>query len=119
MSASPHFAASEFDCRCNCGFGIVNPELLYFLEAIREKFDRPVTILSGCRCKKHNKYVGGKSRSRHLTGEAADIVVKDIPPSEVADYCSTLLRDRGGLGRYKSFTHIDVRGHRARWKGVG
>ena len=52
-----------------------------------------------------------------VTGKAADIVVKGVPAADVADYCESLIRDRGGVGRYPGFTHIDVRGSLARWRG--
>ena len=33
----------------------------------------PFRVTSGCRCEAHNRAVGGKPGSAHLTGEAADI----------------------------------------------
>jgi len=114
---SPHFRRSEFACRCGCGFDSVVPALVFLLEAIREHFDEALTINSACRCRSHNREVGGASGSRHLAGEAADIVVRGVEPGVVADYCEELLDGRGGLGRYETFTHVDVRGYRARWRG--
>ncbi len=113
-SISPHFTKGEFKCPC-CGCGSISQELLYALEAVREHFNAPVTINSAFRCKPHNASVGGVGNSRHLYGEAADIVVRGVEPSEVADYCESLVRSHGGVGRYSTFTHIDVRGTKARW----
>lgn len=117
VKISPHFTMEEFACRCGCGFKNIVPELLYALECVREHFGRPVVVNSACRCEKHNRAEGGKPNSMHLYGKAADIGVRGVPPSEVADYCDSLIGDRGGVGRYSTFTHIDVRGARARWKG--
>jgi len=114
---SPNFSSAEFCCKCGCGYCKINNALLFALEAIREHFGQPITITSGCRCETHNANVGGKPGSRHLHGEAADMKVKWISPAEVAAYAANLIGDRGGVGRYSNFTHIDVRGHRARWSG--
>ena len=50
-----------------------------------------------------------------MNGNAADIAVKGINPKGVADYLESKYPDKYGLGRYKSFTHIDVRKNRSRW----
>jgi len=114
---SPHFTREEFACRCGCGFDRAASELVYALECVREHFGRTVRINSGCRCERRNAAEGGKPNSQHLYGRAADVAVAGVPPDEVADYCELLIGDRGGVGRYAAFTHIDVRGARARWKG--
>ena len=49
-----------------------------------------------------------------LYGLAADIVVT---AGKVADYAETLLPNTGGIGRYKGFTHVDVRKKKSRWNG--
>lgn len=43
------------------------------LDPLREKFNRPIIINSGFRCKALNDAVKGKQTSQHLKGEAADI----------------------------------------------
>ncbi len=117
MRVSPHFARGEFACRCGCGFAEAAPALIYVLECVRERFGRAVTINSGCRCETHNRAVGGTDGSCHLRGLAADITVRGVEPALVADYCESLVLERGGVGRYAGFTHVDVRGARARWSG--
>ena len=112
-SLSDHFDEREFACAC-CGEVVVEPGLVDVLEDVRRHFGKPVTVQSGYRCAAHNADVGGATYSQHLYGKAADIVVKDTDPSEVQDY---LREHAGGLGSYTSFTHVDVRGYTARWKG--
>lgn len=112
---SVNFSRSEFACRCGCGYDTVDAKLLEALEALRQHFGSPVSISSGCRCREHNQIVGGSSRSQHLFGRAADIVVRDVGPDEVADYLERTFTGRLGVGRYTRFTHVDSRGNAARW----
>lgn len=112
---SPYFKISEFRCKCGCGNVLYAYELLDVLEDVREHFNVPVIINSAYRCLTHNKAVGGSPLSQHMNGNAADIVVKGINPKRVADYLESKYPNRYGLGRYKSFTHIDVRKNRRRW----
>lgn len=112
---SKYFDRHEFACSCGCGFDTVDHELIILLEAIREQFDRPITINSGCRCPDHNAAVGGSENSQHLYGRAADIVVKDTPAVIVAEAAKML--DAPGLGEYENFTHVDSRVGFARWDG--
>lgn len=113
-----HFSPDEFRCH-HCGelpAGGMDPDLLALLEQIRAHFgDKPVTINSGYRCPAHNADIGGATNSQHLYGTAADIVVKDTKPSAVYAYLDPT--HNGGLGSYDTFTHVDVRGSRARWSG--
>lgn len=83
---------------------------------VREGF-RPPTL---------NEDVGGAPKSRHIYGEAVDLVRGDLDRDgdEDQDDKAILLRaaeavigNRGGVGRYpgSETVHIDVRGRRARW----
>jgi peptidoglycan hydrolase-like protein with peptidoglycan-binding domain len=115
-----HFKRSEFKCKCGkCGGFPVEPDkdLVVLLEKIRNHFGAAVTITSGVRCKTHNANVGGASSSQHLKGTAADIKVSGVKPSAVAAYAETLLPNSGGVGRYSTFTHVDVRANKSRWNG--
>ncbi|HAT3959732.1 TPA: DUF882 domain-containing protein [Citrobacter freundii] len=112
---SEHFNDSEFACKCGCGFKSVSPELVKRLEVIRNHFGAPLIISSACRCPKHNAKVGGAKASQHLLGTAADINVKGVTQSTVWAFINETWPDKGGLGRYNSFTHIDVRPVKARW----
>ena len=87
--------------------------LLEALESIRNHFERPITVTSGCRCDAHNGAVGGSSLSQHKKGRAADIQVSKVSPNDVASLAEELGMS---VGRYNTFTHIDSRsGPPARW----
>lgn len=116
--AYSNFRKKEFKCKCNkyCnGYPVeVDEKLLYLLQKIRDHLDKPVIITSGIRCKKYNKAVGGVSRSQHLYGTAADVIVKDVSADRVY-FVADKINPKGGVGRYKTYTHIDSRDGRARW----
>lgn len=118
---SKHFNAKEFACKCGCGLGLedgdVSNELVDVLEGVRDHFNKPVVINSGVRCEVHNRRVGGAAASQHLFGTAADIRIAGVLPKEVADYLQSIYPNKYGIGRYGSFTHIDVRPNKARWNG--
>lgn len=94
-------------------------DLIVQLQVLRDYVGVPIYINSGYRSPKHNKKVGGSPNSQHLLGKAADIVVKGMEPKEVADTIEKLIKEgkmkQGGLGRYETFTHYDIRGTKARW----
>lgn len=90
--------------------------LAYYLEEVRSQFGNPsITINSGYRPPVINQAVGGASNSQHLYGAAADIVVSGIRPHEVYTRLNRWHGSKGGLGDSNAFTHIDLRGYRARW----
>lgn len=127
MKLSAHFDSSEFLCHC-CHQGTqISGDLINQLEELSEAFAimgkrASITILSGYRCPKHNREVGGAPNSQHMQGIAADITVKSsvgetIPPSRIADYLEKKYPDSHGIGQYKGWVHFDVRPNKARWNG--
>lgn len=114
---SAHFKVQEFSCRSGADAVLIAPRLVMVLETIRAHFGVAVTINSGYRTPEYNAKVGGAAHSQHCYGMAADIVVKGQTPEAVAAFARTLMPDWGGVGVYKSFTHIDVREARADWTG--
>lgn len=110
---SAHFSRHEFTCKCGCGQDTVDYELIVLLEHIRNHFTSPVIVNSGNRCLHYNAKVGGAKNSQHLISKAADIVVVDYSPIEVHAFLEPW--HGGGLGKYNSFTHVDVRDKRVRW----
>lgn len=109
-----NFSRHEFACECGCGFDDISLELVEKLQELRDYFDARVDVTSGCRCPVHNTRVGGAKHSRHLAGDAADIVVDNVHPDLVAELADQL--GFKGVGWYNTFTHVDTRpGRRARW----
>lgn len=82
-------------------------------EHVRNRFDKPIIITSGWRSRRVNRQVGGATRSQHLTGKAADIVVVGVSPKEVQKALNSVWE--GGLGYGRTFTHLDTRPWKARF----
>lgn len=114
---SPDFQVKEFACRDGSDKIMISLRLVHILQCIRDHFGKPVTVNSAYRTEAYNAKVGGAKASQHLRGTAADIAIKGVAPSAVAAYAETLLPNTGGIGRYETFTHVDVREGKARWTG--
>ena len=115
-----HFKMSEFKCRDGTAVPLKYWSNLQRLMEILEKIraacgNRPVIIYSGYRTQSYNQKVGGAKASRHLVADAADIAVAGLSPYKVYSIADGIVGSRGGVGRYKTFTHIDCRGYKARW----
>ena len=117
-----NFSIEEFQCRCGCNMpefvkkNVI--ELAENLQIIRDEVGR-LDLTNAYRCKDHNSDVGGSTSSQHLVGKAADVKSESIKPKEMAQIVNDLMKNEkiktGGIGIYNTFTHIDIRGVRARW----
>lgn len=116
-SLTKNFKVREFACSDGSDVIFISMDLVEVLQKIRDHFGKPVNINSAYRTPEKNKKVGGAAYSQHLYGMAADISISGVSPKAVADFAETLLPKTGGIGIYGSFTHIDVRPAKSRWKG--
>lgn len=114
---SANFKVREFACNDGSDPIFISSELVEVLQKIRDHFGKPVNINSGFRTASYNKKVGGATYSQHLYGTAADIRISGVSPKNIAAYAETLLPNKGGIGIYKDFVHIDVREVKSRWNG--
>ena len=126
-----YFSLHEFACACSiCNRnpntipnGMPPLELLEILTELREHFGQPITINSGYRCPTHNKNIGGAEKSRHVVGDAVDIVIKNNITESVYNYIISKYGNRpygiavsiNSNNKYAGFVHIDTRGVKARW----
>lgn len=116
-NVSKNFKVKEFACADGSDPIFIDTELVNVLQKIRDHFGKPVTITSAYRTPTHNKKVGGTAYSQHLYGRACDIKVKDTAHKKVVEYAEKLMPNSGGIGKYSTFTHIDVRTTKSRWDG--
>lgn len=123
MKLTENFSLHEFECNCGCKIPdeVLNNIKIVAnnLQILRDTIDKPIKLTNAYRCPEHNAKVGGVSSSQHIKGLAADIQVKNLKPSDVADIAEhEMVNGRlkhGGVGRYDTFTHVDFRGYNARW----
>jgi hypothetical protein len=100
------------------------------LQILRDHFGIAIHILSGYRSEKRQLALkaaaikngrpnGVATKSQHVVGKAADIVVRGYTPKQVHHAIEALIAqgrmEQGGLGLYDTFVHYDVRGRHARW----
>lgn len=114
---SANFKVKEFACSDGSDPIFVADELVTVLQKIRTHFGKAVTITSAYRTPTRNSAVGGTAYSQHLYGTAADIKVRGVSSRDVATYAEKLMPNKGGIGIYSTFTHIDVRKTKSRWNG--
>jgi len=122
MKLTSNFSLDEFECKCGCKMpefvkkNVI--ELAENLQVLRDLVGR-LDLTNGYRCKEHNADVGGSLNSQHLKGKAADIKSSTIKPWDMAIAVDDLMKTEkfklGGVGIYNTFTHVDIRGVRARW----
>lgn len=117
-----NFQYKEFDCHGKgcCSTTIIDEKLVEYVQRIRDHFGKPVTITSPYRCEVHNRRVSGATKSYHMQGKAADIVVQGVSSREVAKYAESI--GILGIGLYETsadgyFTHIDTRTTKSFWYG--
>lgn len=97
--------------------------LAFTFELIRALYNKPITVTSGYRTKEYNRLIGGARNSQHCLGKALDLK----PPKGVSVerfYNDIKSRSEylliGGLGRYPTFVHVDIRPSNKLicWKGT-
>jgi len=119
-AVSPHFKVREFHSKNDpCDSVIIDPRLVDLLENIRRLTGKPVHINSGYRSKEYNRTIKNASpKSQHCEGKAADIWIEGVSPDKISQYAECFLGASGGIGIYHTFTHVDVRNGKSRWKGA-
>lgn len=98
-------------------------DLARTLQRFREEIGAPVKLTSVYRSPVYNRSLSGSaSHSQHMQFKAADVVVGKGTPRDWQKIFAKLRAEgvfSGGIGLYKTFVHVDVRGAPANWKGKG
>lgn len=121
---------------------LVNPKTRVYYNSLKvllrkQGYSTSLIVISTKRIKWHNDiqvmFSGAAKKSRHLRGDAIDIIVFDInrdgrSDSKDVDIVFSILdkkiiKSHGGIGTYKGektfinrqMIHIDCRGYKARW----
>lgn len=112
---------------------LIDKQILYKIIELRAELKNSnynkngFLITYGHRNPKHNEDINGASKSRHIKGEAVDMIIGDInndgkytlvDKEIVIDLLETkVIKNKGGIGKYPGtkIIHMDVRGYSARW----
>lgn len=78
--------------RCDCqgrycdGFPVsMHPTLAAKIDALKNKLERPLQVISGIRCEQRNRETDGSEHSFHLLGRAADIQCESMNVDQLAE----------------------------------
>ena len=104
----------------------IDPALIDIIWELHEELGskEPVHLICGYRSPATNELLrrtsGGQAKnSRHITGQAADLVFPDVPLKQLR--YAALAKERGGVGYYPTsglpFVHVDTGGVR-HWPGI-
>lgn len=100
---------SETSCRCHCGFDITDKTRAKF-DKIRMLYGSPLTVSGPARCAKHNAQEGGAPDSRHVSGDALDILIAGKSMYDIVRLASIAVSvGAKGIGVSSMFMHIDFR----------
>ena len=113
-----YFTHTELACPC-CHLALLKEGFRDELNKLREACGHALKVNSVCRCKKHNKAVGGKPASFHLidggdvTGSsgccAADISTAGWDGAKKWRFVHLAMLNGWSIGMAKTFFHIDKR----------
>lgn len=122
MNLSPNFTLQEMErSQTATRHGIVNKAnaqqtkalralCLNVLEPLRTMVGKSINVQSGFRNPTVNSLVGGSATSQHMKGEAADINVEGVTPTELFDLMknSTLPFDQL-IDEFSSWVHVSYK----------
>lgn len=106
-----YFKPVEYVCPC-CGLNNMAPEFLRRLDVLRGLCGFPITLTSGCRCRRYNRKVGGGQHSAHLEGKAVDIACNGFQAWQILKFATTLgfsgvgIMQKGDIDQ--RFIHLDI-----------
>lgn len=121
----PNFSYSELRCKSGdrCPYDDRLRHLAWTLQTIRNEFGKPIRVNSGYRSPEYNKEVGGVSNSQHVHARAADLAPASGRDDDLAELKRVVEElaiagkiPNGGIGKYATFVHYDMRtSGPARW----
>ena len=83
----------------------------------RHRLGKPLRINSAYRSPAYNRAISGASASIHMRGGALDL---SGSPQTLHKILTQMRKEgvfKGGIGKYRTFVHVDVRGKNADWQG--
>ena len=110
-----NFKEKEFKMGEEIVFEKMDEVFLMKLDVLREICGFGIRLNSTYRSRKHNKKVGGASKSQHLYGKAGDLRWKGWSGSKKYTLLSNAIKLGFSVGISNSFLHIDDRNGKTMW----
>jgi lysozyme len=83
----------------------------------RHRIGRPLRINSAYRNAAYNRAISGSSGSIHMRGGALDLSGSPATLHKILTQMRKEGAFKGGIGKYRTFVHVDVRGKNVDWVG--
>jgi hypothetical protein len=83
----------------------------------RHRLGKPLRISSAYRNREYNRAIKGSVASQHLQAAALDLSGSPMTLHAILKTMRAEGLFKGGIGKYKTFIHVDVRGRNADWNG--
>ncbi len=101
---SPNFRLGEIAVRLKGKYQVVQPHAILKLQQLRDSAGHALTVNSGFRSPDYNASVGGATKSRHMYGDAFDV----MPGATGRDALMQKCRDLGAgyVAKYANSGHI-------------
>jgi uncharacterized protein YcbK (DUF882 family) len=129
LPPSDHLTWVELECKDGTPYPEIwrntrLPFLTFAFEKVRALYGKPITVVSAYRTESHNRSIGGARFSQHVQGRALDLKPpKGVTVEKFFNDIKAKAKEFGihGIGKYKTFVHIDVRpeDRLAVWNGKG
>ncbi|HQO94145.1 MAG TPA: D-Ala-D-Ala carboxypeptidase family metallohydrolase [Bacilli bacterium] len=118
-SLSTNFMAREFSCK-HCGEVVVDTNMVENLQNLRTSLGVPIYITSAYRCLTHNRNVGSKDTSTHVSGQAVDFYLQYKRNGyqvflEATKYFNGVGFYQSGVNPKNSYIHVDTRSEKLYW----
>lgn len=107
-----YFKDHETTCKCGCGENNISNKFMEKLNRTRAIAGIPFMPTSFCRCKKHNRAVGGKEDSEHISCKESNVECEAVDiqaTNSRARYTviqSAILCGFNRIGIGKDFIHL-------------
>ena len=111
---SKNLTVAEITCKCGCGLAKIHPVTIEVFQKTRDYCGFALFLTSGCRCKKHNKAVGGVADSAHTPNAEGYCQAMDIrftTAEQLFKIVCGLINagcKRIGINFAKGFVHFDT-----------
>jgi hypothetical protein len=103
----PSFSPREIACK-GTGQLVLDDQALDKLQKLRDALGKPLILTSAYRSPAHNKKVGGAKNSRHMQGDAFDVMMTNHDPYAFESAARNVGFTGFGFYQKSGFMHIDT-----------